>query len=416
MLALRVCSIPQAQQDRTDEIGLVRSRLQSQLAPGASWCGEDHLLAADSIYRLKVSTQVRKWRDGQELDAIQNEQLTFFRTQGPPGFFKTEGPAGFEAQGPLRDLSAYVSSRSSVPRDGARAIYRGYDVRVVFDANYMERLYNGTGHDLSVSLFDQNGRNAQSAGGAPAAVAVEWDRDPYGAAVEDQQWSWAIHRSADCAVSLPSDCFPRRSSLEARLREAPLAPQSLVEARVAATGRPLLHRFTFTTSRFVTFIHHLQSFRGEINDVGLGAAGAASSLAANASTQLREVVQARRQSGPAFDAAFEPLAFDELIAQVFDLERQPASDGIELTLLHDDARRYALLLESPEPLDWSRTSLRLGHATTSPPVGMSSRGRVKLIDATLPPNAAGGTADFNAEWIELLIVADANRKRLQHRA
>ena len=133
-------------------------------------------------------------------------------------------------------------------------------------------------------------------------VESEWDRDPYGAAVEDQQWIWAISRSVGCAASVGGDCVAKRSSLEARLREMPLSPRALIEARVAAACRPALHRSSFTTSQFVTFIHHVQSFSGETNDYRLGTGGAAPALAPDESTRLRNIVQAQRQAGPSFDA------------------------------------------------------------------------------------------------------------------
>ena len=404
VLVLRVCATLQAEQDRADQLSLLRGRLQTQLAPGASWCGEDHLLDADSVYRLKVTTQIRKWQNGQELDPTTHDNVVYFRTTGPPGFLETEGR--------LRDLSAYVDPASSVPHNGARPVYRGYDLRVVFNANYMERLYKGTGHDLSIALVDQNGQLAQSVAGAAVPVVTEWDRDPYGAlAVSDQLWMWAIGRpgvtSAGCRPSVGGDCVVKRSSLEARLRDAPLSPQALIEARIAAAGHPPLHRLSFTTSRFVTFIHHVQSFGGEASDYPLSAT-AAMALTPDELTRLHDIVQTRRQAGPAFDPMSEPPAFDELRASLFKLGHRPTPNQVRTTLLHDGAHRYALLLESPEPLDWARTSLTVRRSAAAAPEGMPARGPIKIIDAALAPSATSGAADYNAEWIELLVQTDAN--------
>jgi len=412
---MRACLTLQTDQDRADRVRLIRSRIEEQLSAGASWCGEDHLFDSNARYRLTVKTQIRKWRDGQELSATPHDDVRYFQTQGPPGFFPTQGPLGFEDQGALRDLSTYVDPVSSVPAlptsgGAAPPAYRGYDLRLVFTENYMERLYKGTGHDLAMTLLDQNGRPVQSATGLPVPVATEWDRDPYGVlSPADQLWTWTIGRpavtAAGCSPSVGVECAVKRSSLEGRLREAPLPPRTLIEARVSAPGAPPLHRFTFTTSRFVTFLHHVQSFAGAVLDHAIGAPGGPG-LTPDQLMRLGQMIQGRRQAGSAYDATGESPAFDELAATIFKLDRPRPSDTLTIALLRDDVRRYGLLLESPEPLDWGRISLTVSRTTVATPADLPARGPALIINGALQPTAVSGAPDYNAEWVEVLLRTD----------
>jgi hypothetical protein len=391
ILVLRVCATSQVDRDRADLVDALRRRLKDELSPAADWCGEDHLLAPDSEYRLTVTTQIRTSRDGDEIAAVSHDDCVVFRTEGPPGFL---GDAGR-----LRDLGAYVDPNASAPIHGAPAVYRGDDIRVVFTENYMERLYKGTGHDLVISVLDRNGQSA-------AAITTVWDRDPYGTpAIEHEVWRWAVGRptlaAAGCTSSVGDECIARRSTLEGRLLDAPLPPRALIDTRITAAGRPPLHRLTFTTSRFVTFIDHVQSFAGVVRQRYVGT-GDPAALGAAEAARFAEIVEARRHTNPGFDAAAEAAAFDDLLSRVFKLDLRDPADELQISLVRDSDRRYALLLDSPEPLDWSRTGLAIRSAPTANAAPRPPADTVRIIGAALAPSSGAGD-DVNAEWVDILV-------------
>ena len=54
----------------------------------------------------------------------------------------------------------------------------------------------------------------------------------------------------------------------------------------------------------------------------------------------------------------DSVKFEQLMS-LFDLNPRPLPERIEVALMNDRHQSYGLLLESPEPLDWSRTELKL---------------------------------------------------------
>lgn len=392
MHLLRVCCTPQSERDRAEEVELMRSHLAKEMAADtARWCGEGHLLEPGSLYELEITTQRRIWSDGDEETTSQEEYVYFRTTAGPPGFFVTKSP--------LRDLTPYVNASTSTPQNGAEPVYRGYDVRLVFNENYVERLYDGNGHSLSVVLLERNGQPARDELGMPVSISTAWLPDPYTVqAPSDELWLWALNREqvtlGGCAPGDLAACAIPNNTLEARLADRPLAPRTLIEARLNAAGRDEpVYRINFTTSRFVTFSHQIHSFAdvawdhhrllGEpadplLNAEELGRAG--------------EIVAARRDSGT-LDARVEASMFDEA-SVLFKLGHRPLPERMEIALLRDEERSYALLLENPEPIEWARTTLTLRHAGSAP-FTQPSTGPVKIIDTAL--------SGSEGEWVDLLV-------------
>jgi len=405
---LRVCSTAQSDRDRADEVDLVRSHLKKEMtANTARWCGGGHLFEPDSLYQLKISTQVRKWRDGDGPETLgPTDDFVYFRTAGPPGFFATESP--------LRELTPYLNSRASTPENGAQPVYRGYDMRLVFNENYLERMYDGNDHPLSVSLLDRNGQPAGDERGLPVSITTEWLRDPYAvAARSDQLWLWALNREevAQNGCEPAGDmatCIEPNNILEARLRERPLAPRTLIEARVIAAGRyEPVYRRSFTTSRFVSFVHHVHSFEDFAWDHHrLREEPTNPLLTPDELARLDEIVTTKRDADPGFDAATEGTMFDEMAA-LFKLGHRSLPERVEITLLRDGSRSYALLLESPEPIEWARTNLTVRRSADSGLLQTRATGSVKIIGVSLSPPVTNETA-YNSEWVDLLVQTDTN--------
>jgi len=385
---VRVCVVSQRDRDRADEVDRARHHVKGQLQPAtARWCGEGHLLEPDALYELTVTTRERRWRDGDETTGPDRSAFVYFRTAGPPGFFPTTGR--------LRDLASYVDTGASTPGDGADPVYRGYDLRVVFNENYVERLYEGTGRPLRAVLRDRNGRQA---GDEPTTT---WLRHP-GAEPprSDRLWSAVLHRDP-CEAAVDIDCVAPPSVLEARLADRPLAPRQWIElALLAAEDQTPLHRVRFTTSRFVTFVNHVQSFLDAAWDHHrIAGEPAAPLLTAEELDTVGAIVRAKRDASPDFD---EGAGFETLRTGLFKLGPRPLPDRFEITALRDGERGYGLLLESPESLDRARASVAARLRPEAVPLGPSGAGAVKIIGASLPEP---GSDD---EWVDLLLLVDAS--------
>jgi hypothetical protein len=389
---LEVCFMTQAERNRVDEAQRVDNHLTKEMAPEtARWCGEGHVLEPDTLYQLEIGTRIRTWRDGEE-DAGEPPlyEYVYFRTAGPPGFFSDEGR--------LRDLMPYVASHLSSPPNGARDVYRDYDVRLVFSENYLERMYDGMSRALGVALFDRNGPAVDELGQL-VPTSVVWSRGPEAVTSDtDRLWRWSVSRALSNGSGDIAGCGAPPSILEARLDGRPLAPRALIEARTIVAGRPdPIHRTSFVTSRFATFVHHVHSFRDFAWDHPLPTPEDVARVGA--------IVTAVRDAGPDFHAETEGPLFEEL-SSLFGLGQRPLPDRIEIAVLRDDDQSYALLLESPQPIEWSRTSLSVRSAPDAGP-RTAATGPVKIIGARLRQSDMSGT-DFNAESLDLLIESDAD--------
>lgn len=135
------------------------------------------------------------------------------------------------------------------------------------------------------------------------------------------------------------------------------------------------YRFSFVTSRYAHFRHHLHSYQDEtwpgsvdadaVSRADLGA------LAAPA------VVQADVYDPPADG---ETSAYDALADHVLGPQSHAFPERLEVTRVQHDGAAVALLVRSPEPIDWSRTALRV-HRAPGDRVTSSLPGRVKIIGA-----------------------------------
>lgn len=399
-----VCVTRQTDHDRAVAVERVRHHLNAQMSADAPpWCGKGHLLEPDTLYRLRVDIAVRRWRDGAELPALPaTTAVTHFWTEGPPGAFPTEGP--------LRDLSPYVDEARSTPAPGMPVFYGAYDLRVVFNENYVERLYDGTGRPIGVALLDRNAAVARDSSGNLVETAPVWDTDPNAEPSRaDRLWLWTLQRAAvgGCGPLTGGDCVARPDALIVQLPGRPLAPRQLVEISLSAAGlTPPLHRRSFTTSTFATFSHHVHSFMDAAWDhARLAGLGDDPLVTPEAVGALADVVRAKRDEHPGFDPAWEASAFDDLAAAVFALGLRPLPERMEITELRDAQRSYGLLLESPEPIEWRRVTLDVRHSPAAGVPNRRVRGALKIVGALLP---APGTDSLAAEWIEVMALAETD--------
>jgi hypothetical protein len=112
---------------------------------------------------------------------------------------------------------------------------------------------------------------------------------------------------------------------------------------------PVVYRFQFTTSRFANFFHQVHSYRDETWRAATADAGAVTAAV-----------------GAAVEAATAPSADEarafEQIATLAGVDTQPPPAELQVTRL-ELAEPFALLVRSPEPIGWSRTTFELLRAT-----------------------------------------------------
>ncbi|MFC7227976.1 DUF1080 domain-containing protein [Salinirubellus salinus] len=146
-------------------------------------------------------------------------------------------------------------------------------------------------------------------------------------------------------------------------------PATFGELRVddVSTDAPVAYRFAFTTSRFANVAHHLGSYADET-----WRATSADPIDATEGVALGDAdTPPTADEGRAYAAAVDALD-------------RPASDPptrVEATVVGESDTPHALLLESPEPLDWTRTTLSLSHTTRGSAADVVPDG-AKVTDVT----------------------------------
>lgn len=146
---------------------------------------------------------------------------------------------------------------------------------------------------------------------------------------------------------------------------------------VRSAPRKAVYGWSFITSRFAGFVEHMDSFNGtvyreEVEGVNLprlkNKAAAAQAEVTAASTALAAARTALAAAGPdevtirreattaALTAMWNTSAsqWDALYAELFGTVYRPLPPLVEISQVVSGARNLALLLESPEPLDWRR--------------------------------------------------------------
>ncbi|GAB89860.1 hypothetical protein [Gordonia rhizosphera] len=159
---------------------------------------------------------------------------------------------------------------------------------------------------------------------------------------------------------------------------------------------PIVYRFKFITSQYANFFHAMHSYRDEIWVIDLDAA----SGGAVADTDLADVM-AVAQTPAAAPTEAEQRGFATLAAKLLSGRETTMPVNLEVSRLQRGSPQtsLALLVRASEPIDWSRTVLRVlrAESTTPPPTGSCCRGVPKLTDASV------GAATPNDEHVTVLV-------------
>jgi hypothetical protein len=150
--------------------------------------------------------------------------------------------------------------------------------------------------------------------------------------------------------------------------------------------------WSFITSRFTSFVHHIHSFIDAAWDLR-GTMGAA---------VWPDLTQAQQDELKGLIETPHPdlkKIYDKSI-EFFSLEGRPLPERLEINLLKDDHGQYGFMIESPEPLEWrldgkGRVTLKVFWSDTAMESPLPAYGSVKFIDCNLL-----------AEWVEILVQTD----------
>ena len=224
---------------------------------------------------------------------------------------------------------------------------------------------------------------------------------------------------AACLAGMDTEEIPAHQHINAYAERLLLLPETRYEARVMADSSAVF-RWQFITSRFAHFRHHIGSFRDRLWDER-------TVLSAQQVTRLEALVRAERDGAalpagdaPRFDEAAYLLGF-----AIQPLGGQPARwlraapKHLDVSLLSDADRSYAVLIESPEPLseervvigEGSRRSALFRATDGAAPAAAST---AKLTEACIPTVGQ----QTNDEYVDILLFEhqDLGDWRIEHAA
>lgn len=516
VILLRVCWVSRDEWDRTAD----GQDASDNMVPNAvnAMTADAELLQPHRQYRMTVLTTTERSSDGgnswQAVDS--NSDVGYFQTQSAPGLATdssddlqpNENSEHYPSRGPLKDLTPYV--HRTIPDNGARPVYRSYDVGIEMNEAYTEPMYLLEGTPLVLQLHDSNGLPASEADGEPLNLMGQWqplEDAQLGEVARDEESDWmdylagagctdpgvlngaqppaaegiwishprlllepqTVYRAvlgpviptaviplkADGSVEMDGLGRPRVTQLAGtasdRLEQIAAASdgnkllvtsagvvETSLGADAGAHGVPQRNKrdvsrladlavlevappseelvrvydWTFTTSRFATFTHHMHSFHDAAGSL-YAQSGFPGDLFTAAELQwLQDLVSALPSGAPRYNEDERQLRRDEegqrfdRVFAVLGMEGNALPDSVSITVVDDVNRSYALLLESPEPIAWERLTLAVHHGNVDFGHALASDSPLKIIAAGFAQSDQ--PADLVDEFVEVLVLESVN--------
>lgn len=376
-LLYQVCWVEESRTGAADQLA---ERRQAFSEWTEAWTGSARIFGPNTTYRLTVSI------DASGVDAARTfTQTVYFRTLGPPGFLAGLGESSADGKGALlADLGLYTERTSPPAGAGqsaaAPAHYRAHDVVVLYNRDTVKELYAG---GLGLELRDANGTPVAGLDGRTLFEAEFTDPSQRALTTGETVFLKAID-GADCSsvtleVVTPSDTQGFTLPV--------LAPGMLYRARILggwspdlgidASGevtvggsgpladtlvlREVLH-WEFVTSRYEGFAEHLASYDPAAdlwdNEYALRPSGLDQAAVA---TLLGTI-----QPGP-WDE--DEKVVTASLLDLLGIRPRVAPGQVEVTVVRAGTDAIALLVDSPEPLDWARITVAVSNASNGHPIG-----------------------------------------------
>ncbi len=159
---------------------------------------------------------------------------------------------------------------------------------------------------------------------------------------------------------------------------------------------PIVYRFKFTTSQFANFFHHLHSFQDEIWLVDLAPGDPTNAVLSELVDEaVSPVLNPANLEAIAIQDA-EARAYETLVEPVLGSAALQNPPELQVTRVVRNGTVFAMLVQSPEPIDWQRTTIQVLRAQRSIPAPKVP-GAMKLTDVSF------GTNQPNEESVSLLL-------------
>jgi hypothetical protein len=345
------------------------------------------------VHTAAVETGARTDERPETVDAA-------FKVGAPPGFpvaATTSARPTYPNGGPLTDLSTYVAK--TMPASGASLWYRGYDTAVAFNENYVTRLYLDAGYEMRVSVINASGVAIRS------ATREIWGRTKASLDAWTTEYVRTLNGDgSDPCAQVDVSKIVRPEMVTAGSGE-PLDASSLHASQLRTTTSPptMLHHFEFVTSAYVSLRHHLNMFNGRcrrldadpsahgaatppsvLADGALGRQTATASAVATArasqtkadtgtatsadidqaDADLQTLIQVRADAQTRAAAAFNDVwqaCFGDQTPGLL-----PTSLRVSVVTAQAQTPVAVLLVESPEPIAWSRIQTVAATVSTPP--------------------------------------------------
>lgn len=375
-----------------------------------TWSHSDDMLEPDKYFKVTVHSVTKRRKNGGSWGETEFVEHAYFQTGNPPGAFsdppedtKDVYPYG----GMLMDLTPYVET--TIPAQVASnekiyPAYRAYDVGVIFNEaqGYVEQMYLMATLELKIKLFDNNGDPVLDTEGNEVEFDNAWADNPTQTLTRTEtQWLSTLDES-NCSITTDSISTENTTTLSAGMDGQTLNPQTLYKARLMA-GDYDVYRFSFITSRYCSFLHHLHSFIDMAwSHHALIGSPDNELLDTDGITDIEAVLSGftkRINHAPDnYDAETEAVTYEQL-ANIFSLQNRQLPERVEVTILNDTDGYYGLLLESPEPMLWERITVALKYRN-SPDMLNEASENLKALDLVF---GSGVDGEFNTEYLDVLV-------------
>ena len=388
---IRVCGVTQEAQDTYEYNQSLRSHLQTSLEE--TWGQHtNQLLEPGKYYRLKIETKSSRSKNKGTWEGMDFIEYMFFKTGNPPG---PPAPTQeevvdvadrYDLNGPLTSLAPYIDYTipANATADEAQTwVYRTYDIGVVYNDSYIEQMYLMAERPVSIRLLDNNNRPASDSAGVELTFVNAWGDNPELAVTREEEQYQDILLESPCVV-MTTLTAESETEIIAASRELLLSPLTQYRAQLMA-GDINVFEFTFLSSRYASFLHHIHSFEGILwNHFAL--------LQEETYEADRTLIQQ-----VLVNTEEESVRAEQLMG-LFDLNPRLIPERVEVTFLNDRIGAIAFLLETPEPFDWERTELTLSYSRTTL-IPVITGDAVTIIGGSLAP--VDGL--FNNQWIDILL-------------
>lgn len=150
--------------------------------------------------------------------------------------------------------------------------------------------------------------------------------------------------------------------------------------------------WSFFTSRFTSFVHHIHSFVGATWDLRATLGPLAwPELTQQQRNELKILIES---TNPQREEIYRKSI------ELFALRDHPLPERLEIQVLKDSNGPYGFLIESPEPIQWrhqgkGRVTLEVRRAVNNMESPLPAYGPVKIIDC-----------DLLGDWLEILVQTD----------